>query len=70
MKDIKICACGIAAADCDYHKPEPTIFEMDQYDDWLVSPPSDPVWYPETGEAKKLLTFCDRFLHRYYSKKQ
>lgn len=22
MVDVKICACGIAAADCDYHKPE------------------------------------------------
>jgi hypothetical protein len=23
MADVKICACGIAADDCDYHKPVP-----------------------------------------------
>lgn len=22
MADVKICACGIAAVDCDYHKPQ------------------------------------------------
>jgi hypothetical protein len=38
MADVRICACGIAADDCDYHKPETkdyVTFTVGQQVNWL-----------------------------------